>query len=287
MLHNYVIIFIIKTQNKILRSLREILLKFSSNNEKIFKTNRFGFKIMLDLSKAVDKRLYLNSFEFANLLFYQSILERNMIIFDVGANIGIYSLIASKKIGENGKVFSFEPSAWAYERINKNLNLNSCRNVEVFKVGVSNHSDIVSFYKCDDDAFNSILNKQMRKCIEEIKIDVLTIDDFCNKKQIKKLNVLKIDVEGADYLVLKGADNVISNFHPIILCEYNKFLETIKDDINEMITFLNSKEYNVYEINNYKLIEFDPNKSHASEIICLTKEHVDKYKEKKLIFTIK
>src|SRR4030067_2261687 len=160
-----------RAQRKTKKLVREYLLK----NEFI-KNSKYGFRIKLDISKDVDKFFYWGEFERDNLQFYKNVLNRGSIIFDVGANIGIYSLLASKIVGNASRIYSFEPSEWAYNRLIENIKLNNFKNINTYKLGISNKEGTVIFHKCEDDAYNSIGNHPMRKITEVSQINVISID---------------------------------------------------------------------------------------------------------------
>jgi len=258
--------------------MKNLLRKYILNKEFVKRT-KWGFLIKLDVSRDVDKHFYWGEFEFDTLKFYQNILKKGSIVFDIGANIGIYSLTASINIGDKGKVYSFEPSDWAYNRLIENISLNKFKNVEYFKIGVSDKKGIVKFYKCADDAYNSLGSRPMIDVKEIIEIEVDSLDHFCEERKIKKIDILKIDAEGADYLVLKGAKKIInSDSPPVIFCEFNKGIsEGYSFSKDDLLLLLKELSYSIYEIKRDGVIEFNPETSNSNEIICMKKEHLVKY----------
>lgn len=232
---------------------------------------QLGFKIILDLRKVVDSNFFLLEFEYDYLRFFKKILKRGSKVIDVGANIGIYSLLAGKNVGSEGKVYSFEPSDWAYSRLIENLKLNNLRNVEAIKKVVSDRNGTAAFFICDDDAYNSLSFKPMRKVLRSENVSLITLDDFCEQKQIINIDVLKIDTEGADYLVLKGAQKLLrSNNPPVIFCEYNRLIKSGFDfNLTDMENLLKDADYKLFEIRGKKLLEFDSTISQTSELICI------------------
>ncbi len=258
-------------KRKILQILRILFLPY---HEYYFKSN-IGFLIKLDLSKDVDCRFYLNKFETNTILFFKEIINSGDIIFDVGANIGIYSIVAGKKVGINGKVFAFEPAEWAQKRLLDNFKLNKLVNIKIITAGVSDLEGDTLFYLCEDDAYNSLGENPMQKIIKEEMIKVITLDEFCRRENITRVNIIKIDTEGADYLVLKGAKNILSKKSaPIIFCEYNRYTQVNKRfKLKDMLDFLINLDYQVYELKGKKLKFFNAEESSAEELICLKSEH--------------
>ena len=88
------------------------------------------------------------------------------------------------------------------------------------------------------------------------------------------IHLLKIDTEGADYLVLKGAAKMLDKFAPIIFCEYNRSTEKgFEYKLGDLIDLMKSKSYDLYEIKKGKLIYFDPVTSNSSDLICFKNSH--------------
>jgi len=215
----------------------------------------FNAKIILDLTKDVDRILYLYGFESENLKYFKKTIKKDDVVFDVGANIGIYSLVASKTIGQNGKVYSFEPADRAHSCLLKNIEINKFKNIVPIKKGVSNYSGNATFNVCDDDAYNSLGNEPMRKIIKTEKISVVTIDDFVKENNIKKVDVIKVDTEGAEYLVFKGADKTLRKHKPVLLFEYNRsVVKGYSNSLGDLTDLIKSLDYALYEFINGNLV---------------------------------
>ncbi len=268
------------TLKKIKFKLRYLRAKLLRGFDIKFKT-KYGFSLWLDLRRDVDFLLYRGEFEKSHLDVFFSLIHMNDTVIDVGANIGIYSMLASTKVAASGNVFAFEPSEWARERLEKNLVLNNVHNVTIIPKGVSNKSGKIDFYICEDDAYNSIGNVPMKPVIKKEVIDVITLDDFCTEQGITKVDILKIDTEGADYLVLQGATTILnSNSPPILFCEVNKNIkEGFNFTLEVYLNFFNKHGYDVFEIdkNTKKLCKYNLKESNSSEIICLKEYHRKRY----------
>jgi len=264
---------------KFIRKIRIILLKIRNGNIFIHKSN-LKFKVILDMTKAVDNRFYTKSFEEENFDLLNKILSNGMNVIDVGANIGLYSLLFCKKIGDKGKVFSFEPSPETFFRLKQNVNLNQFKNIKMYNIGLSDRKTKSKFYLCEDEAYSSLGTKPMMPIINEIEIELTTIDEFLKKENIKNVDIIKIDTEGADYLVLKGAEKLLaSEKAPILFCEYNRaveggFLHKTKD----MYDYLVKMGYEIFEIKKGKLLKFDIISSVGSDIICIKSNHKSLFK---------
>lgn len=139
--------------------------------------------------------------------------SENIVIFDVGANIGGYSLLLKQEFGNSATIHAFEPSPVTYGRLK--INIGNNENIFLHNLGFGNEitktklytnydeSGLASLYKRRLDHFNIYMNK-----MEEVSIE--TIDSFCRDK-IKHIHFLKLDVEGNEINILKGAEQMMSS----------------------------------------------------------------------------
>lgn len=260
------------------RKIKHIYRSFFASTEFIYKSKE-GFKIKLNYTKDVDRFFYWGQFEYNNLELFKKVLTNDSVVFDIGANIGIYTLIASACTTSGGHVHSFEPADAAYDRLCQNIELNKFRNVTANKLGMADKSGILNFYVCEDDAYNSLGTKPMTAVKKIEKINVTCIDDYCSKNNIGKIDIIKIDTEGADYLVLNGAKRTLNSSNkPILFCEYNVpteggFQYTNKD----FYQFLIEAGYKVFFFEGSKLNLFNPEIHSFPEIVCLTDDHIKKF----------
>lgn len=144
------------------------------------------------------------------------------VMLDVGAQTGSFSLLA--KYFTNSKWYSFEPIKEATETLIKNLALNHISNVSVFQLACSNFSGKTTLKMpvMQDWGLATIgSNVQRFTAISERSIECITLDDFVAMHNLKKIDFMKIDTEGAELLILQGARKMIERDHPVILMEYN------------------------------------------------------------------
>ena len=165
------------------------------------------------------------------------------IVFDIGSQAGYYSLIASKLIGKEGKVFSFEPFPANIDFVKKHCHLNNCDNVTLFEVAVSGSSGKRKFA-----AKNSFMGHFSQQ--GELEVDVVTLDELAAKKDIVPPNIIKIDVEGMEYWVLRGGEKLILENKPTIFVathgkENNtRVLQLLRDWGYEVLMIGNGSERN-------------------------------------------
>ncbi len=197
-------------------------------------------------------------YELNNINFINNNVTKGMTVIDVGAHIGLLAIILYKKVGATGKIFSFEPTPSTFKLLKKTIDINKANATVVpINKAVSEKSGMTSFYVTDIVAHNSnSLANNNRSYGNEKKIDVevISIDDLVKEYNLKNIDFIKIDAEGAEYSVLKGSAGVIDNFHPkILLALHPKSIKNFGNSLSEIWDFVVSKKYRVI----YKNDEID------------------------------
>ncbi|MDE3212277.1 MAG: FkbM family methyltransferase [Bacteroidota bacterium] len=164
---------------------------------------------------------------------YQALIKQGDVIIDAGANIGLYSILGSRIVGEKGKVYSFEPSGANFDILKKNIQLNKCNNIVPVNMGLGDKTgEILELFQeegsgdAEKYVFRSSINETAVSAPDSKvmhvseKISLETLDNFRSKMNLSKIDFLKIDVEGFEYFLLKGAENALKeNPGMIILFE--------------------------------------------------------------------
>lgn len=145
------------------------------------------------------------------------------VVFDIGANIGIYSLFLAKKVGRGGQVISFEPEKHSRTRLLKNIEINAVENVRVFEtaLGETETMEIIEFSGEAGSGVHRVLGQDDRESpTHQQNISVSLGDRIIDDHSLPSPNIVKIDVEGMEYEVLKGISRTLK--HPdcrFVLCE--------------------------------------------------------------------
>ena len=153
-------------------------------------------------------------FERTELALVSAYFKPGMTVIDVGANIGLYSILAEKRMEGKGTVWAFEPSSESFHRLEKNLRLNACQRVRPFRVALGAHPSTSMKLKSDagfGDAYR-YLSPDMSAGREgggHEWVPVTTLDLFSRDHQIRGTAFLKIDVEGGEYLAFQGAQEFL------------------------------------------------------------------------------
>lgn len=168
---------------------------------------------------------YKKSFEYSTLELFSNILKSGNVILDVGANSGLYSILYSKLVGRQGAVHAFEPDPNTLILLKENLQINNCENVTIYDFALSNKASKIQMVAIQDDeydafggdSFNYI--KEISSANDNSGINAYRLDDLEQFKNIQKIDYIKIDVEGAELLVLQGSLETIRKYKPVIIFE--------------------------------------------------------------------
>ncbi len=161
--------------------------------------------------------IYYRSFELSERLFVKRLLKKNDVFFDVGANIGLYTVIASPLVGLEGRVHSFEPNPRTFARLLENIDLNRCGNVEANNKALSGKEDVLEIETSDDwlDAWSSLRPRRDSMASQSSMVECMTLDAYFDLHQVKGPVLLKIDVEGWEEYVISGARKTLASAHVI------------------------------------------------------------------------
>lgn len=186
-------------------------------------------------------------------------LEPGMVFFDIGAHIGYFSLLASKLVGEKGKVHSFEPTPSSFSILKANV-LNK-KNIFVnnLAIGSKRKYVFINDYGTKYSAFNSIYDARLaeripkHQKIKKHKIESISIDNYVNKTGVVP-NFIKIDAESSEYEILRGLEETIEKFCPMISVEVGDLGVKEVPKSKDIISLLVNMDYQPYEFMNNAIL---------------------------------
>lgn len=153
------------------------------------------------------------------LLYLVGRLRPGMVFADIGASYGVYTLLAARAVGPEGLVLAFEPSQRTFDILKKNVGNNRLRNVLLFRTALAESRGTGALLLHPDPSRNSLCRRSARPA--SVIVPVETLDGVLRTKGIGRLDAIKMDVEGAEALVLAGASKTLERFRPFILFEVN------------------------------------------------------------------
>ena len=153
---------------------------------------------------------WLGSFEESKRRVFERVVARDSVVYDVGAHAGYYSLLASRLVGPAGRVYAFEPLPANVGYLNQHLRLNRIENVTVIQAAVLDRDGRASFA----EGPNSLMGRVSPE--GSLQVAAVGLDALVESRSALPPNYVKIDVEGAELLVLQGGRRLLVREHPTI-----------------------------------------------------------------------
>ncbi len=185
-----------------------------------------GVKMRLYRDSDLCRLIYRGRFEYSERKFLNAFLRPGDTYIDIGANIGLFSLIAAKLVGKTGKVYAFEPSGQTYQRLLENVNLNCFTHIDCYQLALSDQvSDLNMTTSLDGfDAWNSLGKPTAGSDFATETVKATTWSLFAQENNlVGHVTMMKIDVEGWESYVLSGATEILSRPDaPVLQVEFTE-----------------------------------------------------------------
>lgn len=185
-------------------------------------------------------QIKLNIYEKTELDFLASIsLKANSIFWDVGANVGLYSVLFATS-NPTWKVYSFEPNTKVHTKFLKNISHNNCKNVQLVPLALSDSKQKVSLKINQNRPGTSSIYSKRGKFVHSKIIECIPGDELFLSGKIPAPDLIKIDVEGHELKVLHGLKEIISNHKPIVAIEIALSVWKSRNEFNSYVHYLNN-----------------------------------------------
>lgn len=243
------------------RILYLVTTAFVGKQRRIIKRNGICYEV--DLSEGIDLSLFLfGNFQkhVTNNHFFT--LAGNAVIFDIGANIGSMSLQYAKSVPK-GLVYAFEPTHYALSKLKKNLKLNPDikKRIKVINMFASKKTELrpkikaFASWKVDAKRDKDSHPIHWGSAKSTRGVQSTTLDEFCSKNKIKKIDLIKIDTDGHEPEVLEGARKIISKFKPAVIFEAGEYpLKERGVTSRFYLDFFRELHYSLFDIQGKKII---------------------------------
>jgi FkbM family methyltransferase len=196
---------------------------------------------------------WLGSYEYEKQMAFCQEVRKGSVVYDLGANVGFYSLLASTLAGKEGQVFSFEPSPRNLHYLSKHIELNRIANCRIFDMAVSSSDGVAQFYLDPNPAEGRLIQGRQKHTVQ---VKTVKLDTLVFSRGTAPPDLLKCDIEGGEYEALKGAEETLRQFAPVI------FLATHGPEVHRhCCELLGSLGYELLPLDNSSLSE-------ATEIIA-------------------
>jgi FkbM family methyltransferase len=199
------------------------------------------------------------TFEHKETNFVRNFVKRGQVCVDAGASFGWYTILFSKLVGPTGHVHAFEPMPHTFHVLQSNTTLNKCSNVTLNNVALDATNGQKNMFLPDIGVSGSFCLHKYKTTYQTISCNTKTLDDYCLKRKINRVDFIKADIEGAEFLMLKGAINIIKSSMPVMFLEVQgKSTNLFGYKPKEIFEFLFSLGYRSYYVNDEgNLIKFD------------------------------
>jgi FkbM family methyltransferase len=211
----------------------------------IREVNRNGINFKLDLCDTVDHYIFYNYHNHSLELFFEEAKNSNVIL-DIGANIGWTALRFASK-NPKAQIVAFEPHPVTFQRAQENFGRNNFSNILCLNIGLGESPSTLKIYELMDNnsGMNRIVLEELDRPFKEVKIERL--DDVLNNRNIHQVDLIKMDVEGFEGFVLKGASNILTSSNAKILMETDDvFLKNNGSSARALIDILKGYGYKTF-----------------------------------------
>ena len=173
-----------------------------------------GAELELDLGEVIDLTLYLGEFEKDVRKAIERYCKSGMTVLDIGANVGAHALLLARIVAPGGRVVAFEPTEYAFRKLVRNVALNPSFQVTTVQVALAEvpAPPRKVYFRSSWPTFGPRKDGESLVASERL-------DDWCDRNAIGHVDLIKMDVDGNEYGVLAGAENLLGRSHPTMLME--------------------------------------------------------------------
>jgi len=198
-------------------------------------------------------------FEKAETKFLTEFIQPGMTVLDIGANQGYYSVLASQRVGRMGKVVAFEPSPRERKKLLRNIKLNRGKNVLVEKQALGSENSEVNLFLAQEwfNGCNSLRPPALNSQLIPVRVPMMRLDDWLLQRSLDRIDLIKLDVEGGELDVLKGAVRLLEGSAPPVLLVEVSDMRTKPWGYRakEIVEFLCSRGYEWFELSEDGIIQ--------------------------------
>jgi FkbM family methyltransferase len=209
-----------------------------------------GERIIVDPFDFVGGEIWRNGcYEPDTVAVIRRLLAPGMVYVDVGAYIGHHMIIASAAVGRTGCVHAFEPTPSTYHELQANVRLNHCKNTVCHNVALADRDGTARFYLAHvSEAAANSLGRTVHTSARHIDVRVRTLDDHFASNPVQHVDLIKVDVEGAELLVLRGAGQTLQRFMPCLILEFSQHAAAFSYTSADLAAALETMGYHLFRI---------------------------------------
>ena len=234
-----------------------------------------GVRFEADLTDRIQRQMWAGVYEPHVHECFNVILEPGAVYFDVGAHIGFHAAFAAHKVGQEGHVFAFEADSHNYERLARNLSQFSW--AQAINMAVWDRTGSLTFERSStkyESGWGTVSAVRDFGKGEHVVVPSVALDDWCRDLHLERWDAMKLDAEGSELAVLRGANTLLEKFRPILIMEINTILlEQGGISAAGVADFLLERGYRLFRLEYRRLEPWDPAKhTDFCEALCLPGE---------------
>jgi len=249
-----------QTINALIIKINKALLKSNIVGFRVPPTGTLNFEgskgnqLKIDLNQTCGLGSYIyydgaHTFEYSEI--FIDLIKKVGPLFDVGANIGYYSLLAAAE-NKSINVVSFEPATGPNFYLNRNKQINKFDNIKIESIALSNKEGELVFYEIKNKKYTYLEHclagesnagsKTKGRNFVPNNVSATTLDQYVKNNDVQSIDLIKIDTEGTEHFILEKSEEVLSRMQPIIICE--TLFNTIEKELEDIMTKYGYKFYN-------------------------------------------
>lgn len=216
-----------------------------------------GLKVWLSLSEHMQRRIFWMGYYSNDIVgLIDCLLKPGMVVVDVGANIGEISMVAARRVGASGKVVSFEPVTAIADQLTEHIKTNNLSQIMVVRkaLGQIAREHMPIYSSCgqnvsdENHGLASLYGEGQGSCVIDY-VTMTTLDSALSELAIDRIDLLKIDIEGGELPCLKGAEQLLRRWHPMIIVEVQDFsAKKAGWSVDELFSYLQGLGYELFVI---------------------------------------
>lgn len=207
----------------------DVVRKMLGRRQRIVEVDDFDgdLRMSLDLGEHMQSQIFWHGSYSRNIIFLlERVLKPGLNMIDAGANVGEISLIAAKRVAPDGRVFAFEPVARFADQLEAHVAANKLTNLHLFREGLSDEAGEAEIYLAPErfrdgtqhDGLGTLFRTEVRSAVEAT-IPITTLDLFVERQGLRKIDLIKLDIEGSELPALKGGASVLREHRPALIIE--------------------------------------------------------------------
>lgn len=219
-------------------------------------------EIACDLGQFIQRHVYFfGHYEPESTRYWSQLARHAEVIFDLGANFGIYSLLAAAS-NPRARIYAFEPTPEMFEKLSRNIEGNHFENVFPLQAAVGATSGKGFLHRCSgSDGGNEGMNYVSGETAAEsdVGVNLISLDNFCRQQKIAKIDLLKMDIEGGELDALRGASELLDSQQiDCILFEFSDWAaQRAGHSVEDIPKLLGAAGYSLFQLRRGKLKPFD------------------------------